>query len=260
MQLTLPPIYHSRELLAAWTKRSIRARYQQSLLGWLWAIVQPVASVAIFSIIFTRFVPVDTGSIPYPVFSYVAVAPWTLFSTSLNDMTVSLVYNMALVTKVHFPREILPVAAMLARLLDFAVSAAVMFLLIFFYQVPVFGPGLLFFPLIVLVQLILILGIGLFAAAANVFFRDVQPLLALTVQVWFYASPIIYPVTMVPEQYRFIYFLNPMAGIIDSYRKVLLQQSLPDQSLLISAVGAVIILILGYQFFKRVEYSFADII
>lgn len=260
MNLAYFPIFQSKELLLAWTKRTIRGRYQQSILGWLWAIVQPLASMAIFSIIFTRFVPVDTGAIPYPVFSYVAVAPWAFFSSSLTDMTSSLVANFGLVTKVYFPREVLPVSAMLARLLDFGVAALVLLLLMIIYRVPVFTEGLPFLPLIILTQIVLILGLGFITSTVNVFFRDMQPLLALTVQLWFYASPIIYPITLVPERYRMLYYLNPMAGILESYRAVLLYRTLPGVPLLIAAAEAVLILIFGYWLFKRIELQFADIV
>ena len=260
MGLSFIPIFHSSDLLVAWTQRTIRGRYQQSLLGWLWAIVQPAASVAIFSIIFTRFVPVDTGAIPYPVFSYVAVVPWAFFSSSLQDMASSLTLNFGLVTKVYFPREVLPVSSMLARLLDFGVAAVVLVGLMILYRVAVFLPGLVFLPLILLVQIMLILGLGLIASASNVFYRDVQPLLTLIIQIWFYASPIIYPVSLVPEQWRVLYFLNPMAGILEAYRAVLLYQTLPGSTLLVAAVESVLILAFGYWLFKRVEFQFADII
>lgn len=260
MLTNLTRLYNARDLLFSWTSRTIRGRYQQSVLGGLWAIIQPAASVAIFSIIFTKFVPVDTGGIPYPVFSYVAVVPWTFFSSSLVDMSNSLVQNMTLVTKIYFPREALPIAAMLARLLDFGISAGLLIILMVIFRVPLYLPGLLMLPVIILIQIALITGLGLIAAALNIFYRDVQPLLTLIVQLWFYASPIIYPVTMVPERYRTLYFLNPMAGIIEAYRAVLLHQQMPDTYLYSAAGVSLLILIAGYWFFKRVEYLFADIV
>lgn len=244
----------------SWTGRNIRARYQQSALGWLWAIFQPAAQVAIFAIIFTLVVPVDTGDIPYPVFSYVAIVPWTLLSASLADMTQTIVVNMGLVTKIYFPREILPIAAMLARLMDFGVAAGLLIVLLLLYRVPIFLPGLLFLPLILLIQILLILGLGFAGAAANVFFRDVQSLLTLGLQLWFYASPIIYPVSMVPERLRVLYFLNPMAGILESYRDVLLNRQIPGTYLLSSAIISLAIFLLGTWFFKRIEFRFADIV
>ena len=260
MNLASLPIIQSKDLLLAWTKRTIRGRYQQSMLGWLWAIVQPAASVAIFSIIFTQFVPVDTGTIPYPVFSYVAVVPWAFFSASLQDMTVSLTLNFGLVTKVYFPREVLPISSMLARMLDFGVAVVLLMGLMVIYRIPISFPEIVFIPLILLIQIMLILGLGLITSATNVFYRDIQPLLTLVIQLWFYASPIIYPVSLVPEKWRMLYFLNPMAGILEAYRNVLLYQILPDSTLLVAAVESVLVLVLGYWLFKRVEFQLADII
>jgi len=257
---TMSDLFRARDLLWSWTIRTIRARYQQSILGGLWMIIQPVATVAIFTIIFTRFVPVDTGGIPYVVFSYVAVIPWTFLSSSLTDMATSLVQNLSLVTKIYFPREALPLAAMLARLLDFAIAAVVLVVLILIYQVPIFPIGWLYLPLILLIQIGLVLGVGLLLASLNVFFRDVQSFLTLGIQLWFYASPIIYPVDLVPSQWISLYYLNPMAGILEAYRAVLLYQKFPGESLIIAGLESLVLLILGYWFFKRVEYKFADII
>jgi lipopolysaccharide transport system permease protein len=253
-------LYHSRDLLWSWTGRIIRARYQQSVLGWLWAIIQPAAQVVIFSLIFTLFVPVDTGEIPYPVFSYVAIVPWALLSASVSDMSQSLVANMNLVTKIYFPREVLPISALLARLMDFGVAVCLLILLMMIYKVNLFLPGLLVLPIIFASQLLLILGLGLAGAAANVFFRDVQSLLGLGFQIWFYASPIIYPVSMVPRQMQQWYFLNPMAGILESYRDVLINSRLPGSYLIISLLISLLIFTLGYWFFKQVEFQFADIV
>lgn len=253
-------LFQSLDLLWAWTTRNIRARYQQSTLGWLWAIVQPTAQVIIFTLIFTTFVPIDTGDIPYPIFSFVAVTPWTLLSASLTDMSQTLVANMNLVTKIYFPREILPLAALFARLLDFGVALCLLVLMMLFYQVPANPAGWLFLPLILIIQLALILGLGLASAAANVFFRDVQSLLVLVLQVWFYACPIIYPASMVPVPLRPLYFLNPMAGIIEAYRDVLLNGQIPGTYLVMSAIISVLIFVIGYWFFKRVEFQIADIV
>jgi lipopolysaccharide transport system permease protein len=253
-------ILEARDLLWTWTGRNLRARYQQSILGWLWAVIQPAAQVAIFSIVFTRFVPVDTGGIPYPVFSYVAVVPWTFLAASLPDMADSLVGNMSLVTKIYFPREVLPIAAMLARLMDFGVAIGLLVILMLIYQVQFFLAGWLFLVVILALQITLILGLGIACAALNVFFRDVRSFLVLGLQLWFYATPIIYPVTLVPEHLRPFYFLNPMAGVIEAYRDVLINGRLPGTYLLPSILVAVIVLIAGYWFFKRVEFQFADIV
>lgn len=250
----------SRDLIIAWTGRNIRGRYQQSLLGWLWAIVQPVAAAIIFSVIFTMIVPVDTGDIPYVVFSYVAMVPWTFLSTSLTDMTASLVINMNLLKKIYFPREVIPIAAMLARFMDFMVASTLIIVLMVIYQMPFYLPGLLMLPVILVIQIILIIGIGLLTSAVNIFYRDVQSILMLIIQLWFYASPTIYPITMVPERLQIYYFLNPMAGILEAYRAVLLHATMPGPYLITSAIMAIVVFIIGYVFFKRVEFVFADIV
>jgi lipopolysaccharide transport system permease protein len=223
-------------------------------------VIQPAAQVALFSVVFTLVVPVDTGQVPYVVFSYVAVVPWTFLASSLTDMSDSLVANMSLVTKIYFPREILPVAAMLARLLDFGVAAGLLVILMVFSRVPFFPAGWLFLPLILAVQTALVLGLGLGLAALNVFFRDVRSLLILGLQLWFYASPIIYPVTMVPESLHPIYHLNPMAGILEAYRAVLLYGRFPSLDLALSALTSLVLFAIGYWFFKRVEFQIADIV
>ena len=253
-------LFRSRDLIWSWTIRTLRGRYQQSALGWLWAIVQPVATVAIFWVVFTRIVPVDTAGKPYLLFAYAAVVPWTLLASSITDMAGSLVLNMNLVGKIYFPREALPIAALLARLADFGISLILLVVMIVVYQIPVSPDGLLYLPLVLLIQLALILGLGIGSAALNVFYRDVDPLLKLITQIWFYASPILYPVSLVPREWEWLYFLNPMAGIIAAYRDVLVNNTPPGDYLLQSAVVSFVILFLGYWFFKRVEFQFADIV
>ena len=259
LNLAIRELYTYRDLLLAWTVRTVRARYQQSILGGLWAVMQPAATAAIFTVVFTLFIPLDTGDIPYVVFSYTAMVPWTLFSTSITDMVDSLVSNMNLVTKIYFPRDVLVVAAMAARLVDFVIALTVLLLLMFIYQMPLSWTWL-FLPAILLIQLALMLGIGLIGAALNVFYRDIRHLVVLGLQLWLYATPIIYPVTMVPERIRSLYFLNPMAGAIEGYRAVLLHGEMPENYIYVSAAAALLIMVGGYWFFKRVEYKFADIV
>lgn len=253
-------LLQTKDLLWSWTDRTIRARYQQSLLGGLWIIVQPLTMVLLFSVIFTFFIPVNTGTVPYPVFSYVALIPWMLFANALYDMSESLVANMGLVTKIYFPREILPLASLLARLLDYLVGLGLLLFLMGWFSVPLFPPSWLWLPVILLVQLALLIGIGLVLAVGNVFYRDVRSGLGLAIQLWFYASPIIYPVTVVPEAFRPFYYLNPMAGVLDAYRNVLLYQHAPNAFFYLSALVAVATLWVGYWFFKRVEFRIADVI
>lgn len=253
-------LLEAKDLLRAWTERIIRARYQQSILGGLWIVIQPLATVAMFSTIFTLFIPVDTGSVPYPVFSYVALTPWMLLVSSLGDMTESVVGNMQLVTKIYFPREILPLSSLLARLLDFLIAFTLILFMMLAYKLPLFQLTWMFLPAILMVQLILIIGLGLLLAAANVFYRDIRSLLTLGTQLWFYGSPIIYPVELVPAHLRFFYYLNPMSGILEAYRTVLLHNSYPGFPFLLSSIMAAAVFLSGIWFFKRVEFQFADIV
>jgi ABC-type polysaccharide/polyol phosphate export systems, permease component len=250
----------SRELLWAWAGRILRTRYQQTAIGGLWIVIQPLATVAVFSIIFTYFVPVATGGIAYPIFSYVALVPWTLLASSLSDMTESVVGNMQLITKIYFPREILPVSSVLARLMDYLVSIGLLAGMLIWYKVSVNFTAILFLPVVLLIQLALVTGLGLILSASNVFYRDIRSVLTLVMQLWFYASPIIYPISMVPESLRSVYFLNPMAGILTAYRDIILDGVVPGPYLLISVIEASIVLIVGYWFFKRIEHQFADVI
>lgn len=260
MITTMRSLGQSRELLIAWAGRILRTRYQQTAIGGLWIVIQPLATVAVFSIIFTYIVPVDTGNIPYPIFSYVALVPWTLLASSLGDMTEAIVSNMQLITKIYFPREVLPISSVLARLMDYLVSMGLLAVMLIWYRIPVNSEALLFLPVVLLIQLALIIGLGLFLSASNVYYRDVRSVLVLVMQLWFYGSPVIYPISMVPENLLPIYFLNPMAGILTAYRDIILNGVIPQSYLFISSVEAIVILFAGYWFFKRAEHQFADII
>lgn len=253
-------LYNARELLYSWTFREFRVRYSQSIMGAAWAIVQPLVLMLIFSAVFSFGLKIDTGDIPYPLFSYVGTLPWTLFATSITFAVPSLVSNMNLVSKIYFPREVLPISSILVGLVDFVIAAALLVPMLIYFRVPITWTVMLV-PLILLVQTLFTIGISLFASAVNVFFRDVRFIVPLALQVWMYLSPVIYPPSAVPEQLRTLYFLNPMAAIIDSYRRVLLLGQLPDWPYLgLSAVVSLIVLVLGYRYFKNAERQFADLI
>jgi lipopolysaccharide transport system permease protein len=253
-------LYNYRDLLFTWAYRIVRGRYQQSVLGGLWAILVPITTTLIFNLIFTFFVPVKTGEVPYLVFSYTAMVPWTLFSSSITDMVDSLTSNMNLVSKIYFPREILPIAALLARLVDAFIAFSLLAILMWYFRMGVNVASLLILPVILLIQIAFALGIGFIGGALNVFYRDMRHIFVLGLQLWFYASPIIYPVSAVPQNLQFLYFLNPMAGVLEAYRSVLLYHSLPGPNIYLSAGVALLVLALGYWLFKRAEFQFADII
>jgi lipopolysaccharide transport system permease protein len=260
MLANLKTLLAYRELLWTWTLRDIRVRYKQSLLGALWAILQPLTVMAVFTIIFAYIVPVDTGNIPYPVFSYTALLPWTFFATAIGFAVPSLVNNITLVTKVYLPREIFPVAAIGSSFVDFLIASLVFFGMMLIYRIPLYTT-LIAVPLLLLIQTLLTLGVALIASAINVFYRDVRFVVPLGLQLWMYATPVIYDVRMVPERFRAVYMLNPMAGLIEAYRAVALRGVWPDWTYLgAAALGSLLLFLVGYWYFKRVEWQFADII
>lgn len=252
-----------KDLLLAWTMRIVKARYQQSILGGLWAVLQPLAMALILTFVFTRFIQLDTGDTPYIVFNYAALVPWTLFEAGISSSVVSLVANMGLVSKIYFPREILPMAEVAARLVDFAIAYLLLIGFKFFLSepgTPVFTLSWILVPVILAVQICLILGIGFIGSALNVFYRDISHVIVLFLRLWFYATPIIYPVTRIPENFRAYYFLNPMAGIVESYRNVVLHGTGLHEYFGLSAIVSLVVFLFGYWLFKKLEFQFADIV
>lgn len=249
-----------RDLLVEWTMRDIRVRYKQSLLGVAWAVLQPLSLMLIYTVVFSLFVRIPSDGIPYPVFSYAALLPWTFFASAITFGIPSLTNNMNLVTKIYFPREIFPLASIGASFADFLVASILFVFMLIFYQAPV-NLTLLWLPVLLFIQILLTIGVVLFASAVNVFYRDVRFVIPLATQLWLYATPVIYPVSLVPEQWRTLYMLNPMAGIIDGYRAVLLQGQSPNLFYLaIAFVISLVLFLFGYLYFKRVEMTFADVI
>jgi len=249
-----------RELLWTLALREIQVRYRQAILGVAWAILQPVALMTVFTIFFGWFLRVPSEGAPYPIFAYSALLPWLFFAASLSGGVSSLTSNAALVGKVAFPRAVLPLAAMLAAALDFLVGAAAFAVLLAVYGV---GPTrqLLYLPLLFLIQVLFTAGLVLFLAALNVAYRDVRHVLPLLTQLWMFATPVIYPLSVVPEPYRFWAWLNPMGGLIDGYRRVVVHGTPPDPAALGLAACISLALLLGaFRYFTRAEGEFADII
>jgi lipopolysaccharide transport system permease protein len=235
-------------------------RYKQSALGAAWAVIQPLALTAVFTLVFSRLMQIDTGGVPYPVFAYSALVPWTFFATSLAFAIPSLVNNLNLVGKIYFPREILPLANIGAALVDFAMAGLVFAGLMLIYQIPL-TPNVLWVIPLLFIQIILTIGVTLIGAALIVFFRDVRFVVPLLTQIWMYASPVIYPATLVPAQWQTLYFLNPMAGIIAGYRSALVLGETPNlPALLLATIVSAVLLLIGYVTFKRSEPLFADLI
>jgi lipopolysaccharide transport system permease protein len=256
----LRKLYDYRELLRSLALKEVRVRYKQSVLGAGWAVLQPFSLMVIFTAVFSRFLHVKSEGTPYPVFSYVALVPWTFFASSISQGVPSIVSNMSLVTKIYFPREIFPLAIIGACFVDFSIAASIVAALIIFYKVGA-AWTVLFVPMLILLQAMVAIAVALIASAINVFFRDIRFIVPLVTQVWMYVSPVVYPLSEVPARFRPYYMLNPMAGIIDGYRRVVLHGQSPDWGALgMTAAVSAALLVCGYAFFKRVEMKFADII
>ena len=249
-----------RELLYFLTLREIKAKYKQTVLGVSWAFLQPLLLMLTFTVVFSLLTEVPTDGLPYAIFSYCAILPWSFFSGILSRGAGSLIANQVLINKIYFPRDIIPLAVIGAAIVDFVIGAMLFVVLLWFYHIPLTAYGLLFFPIFV-IQLLLTTGFILILSPLNVFYRDIGHVLPLLTQIWMFATPVIYPLSVVPESFRAIYSLNPMAGIIDGYRAVLLHGTLPDvQSLTLSLLVALAALGAGLVYFKRVEFELADVI
>lgn len=256
----LKTFWRYRELLYNLTSREIKARYKQSILGYFWVILNPFLQMIVMTFVFSIIARIPSLGVPYAVFLYVALLPWNFFSTSLLSSVNSLVGNSSLITKIYFPREILVYATVAAKIIDVLLASTVLILFMIYFNIPV-RISIVWVPFIFLIQLIFTLGLSLILSAFNLFYRDVQYLLNLVVLLWMYLTPVIYPVEMVPDQYRFILSLNPMAVFINAYRQVILGGSQPNlYSLGIGAVFALCIFLLGFSLFKKLEGVFSDVV
>lgn len=257
---SLRDLWRGRELLRAWTEREIKVRYKQAALGAVWAVLQPLSMMIVFSVIFTFFVRVPTGDVPYPLFAYVALLPWTFFTTAVSSGSVSIINNMGLVSKIQFPREVLPLASVGAAGFDLIIGSVLLVGLMIWYHVGLSWAMLSLAPLFLL-QLAFVCGLGLFLSALTVRFRDIRFVVPLGLQLWLYASPIIYPLSLVPAQWQWVLRLNPMTPILEGYRGALLYGRAPAAEELALVAGAAILMLgLGYLYFKTTEVWFADIL
>ena len=249
-----------RELLYFLTLREIKAKYKQTVLGVAWAVLQPLVLIGVFTVVFSHFARLPSDGTPYAMFSYCALLPWQFFAGVMSRGTSSLLSHQGLVQKVYFPREIIPFAVVASAIVDFAIGGIIFWGLLWFYGIPWTIQSLLILPVFA-VQVCFVVGLVLILSPLNVFFRDIGLLLPLIIQVWMYATPIIYPMSLVPERLRPFYALNPMAGIIEAYRKLLLHGTAPEfTSLSIAAVVSCVTLVAGLRYFKRVEFKLADVL
>lgn len=253
-------LWHYRELLYFLTWRDVKVRYKQAALGVGWAILQPLLTMVIFSIIFGQLAKLPSENIPYPVFSFAALLPWQLFAEALSRSGVSLVANNTLLTKVYFPRLVIPLSAVLSSLVDFAISFVILIFLMIGYGIKLTW-AILAVPLLVVFALLTALAVGIWLAAFNVRYRDVQYAIPFLIQAWMFASPVAYSVNLIPEGLgRALYGLNPMAGVIQGFRWALLGGQAPDAMIIVSLIMMVALLCGGLLYFRRMEETFADVV
>ena len=262
--LQLHAVWEYRELLLFLVWRDLKVRYKQTALGVAWVVLQPVVSMVVFTILFGGLLRVPSGNVSYPIFAYAALLPWNYFASSLQRSSTSLVSSSHLITKIYFPRMIIPMTGVLAGLVDFGIAFLVLIGLMVYYGVAM-TPAMLLLPAFLLLAMVTALGFGLWLSALNVRYRDVNYLVPFLVQVWMYLTPVIYGSTLIPERFRFFISLNPMTGVVEGFRWVLLGSRLADAQppgplFALSIAIALVVLVSGAVFFRRTERTFADII
>ncbi len=257
--LDLKEVWAYRELLFFLTWRDVKVRYKQTLLGAAWAILQPLFTMLIFSLFFGKLAGIKSDDIPYPLFAYAGLLPWTFFSNAVTNSGNSLVGNANLITKVYFPRIIVPAAAVCAGLVDLAIAFLILIALMIYYSVAL-SWSLLLLPFFILLVTLLATGAGLWLSALNVKYRDIRYALPFLIQLWMFASPVIYPSSIVPDKWRWALWLNPLTGIIEGFRAALFNRKLDMAAIAVAAVLTFALLICAAYAFRRTEDGFADII
>jgi lipopolysaccharide transport system permease protein len=260
LHLDLRAVWQYRELLYFLIWRDVKVRYKQTLIGAGWAILRPLMTMVVFTMVFSKFAKVPSDGLPYPIFAYTALLPWQYFSQAFGHSGGSVVSNANLVRKIYFPRLIVPIAAALAPLVDFALAFVILLVMMVWFGI---APtvGVLALPVFLLLAASTALAVSLWLSAANVRYRDVRYTIPFLAQIWMYASPVAYPVSLVPEKWRFLYSLNPMVGVIEGFRWALLGKQSPDfEVMVVSAIIVLMLLFGGLVYFKRTERTFADVI
>jgi lipopolysaccharide transport system permease protein len=253
-------LWDYRELLYFLVWRDVKVRYKQTSIGVGWAVIQPLLTMIIFTLVFGRFAKIPSDGLPYPIFSFAALLPWTYFASSLTQSILSVVNNSNLITKVYFPRLMLPIAAVVCGLVDFSIAFVFLVGMMIWYGI-VPGLGILFVPVFVFLTMLSALSVSLWLSAINVRYRDVGQAIPFLVQIWMFASPVAYPASVVPEKWRLLYNLNPMAGVIEGFRWALFGKQTPDVLAIVISIAVVLaLLVSGIVFFKRMEETFADVV
>ncbi len=259
MPIDIHELWNYRELLGSFIKRDVKIRYKQTALGFLWVIIQPLFMVLIFSIFFGGLAKVPSDEVPYPLFVLAGLLPWTLFAEGLTRSTTSMVTNAQIMTKVYFPRLVMPISGILSPLVDFIVSLSLLAVFMTYYGV-IPTLNVIFLLLFVLLALLTSLGVGLWLSALNVKYRDFQYTVPFIIQLWMFSSPVVYPASLLPQSLKFLYGLNPMAGVIEGFRWALLGTEMPGLMILVSTGVVILLLISGMFYFRRMEQYYADIV
>jgi len=248
-----------RDLFFFLVWRDIKVIYKQTVLGFLWAIIRPVFSMIVFSIVFGRLAKLPSDNVPYPIFTYVALIPWTYFSTSMAGSTQSLISNVNMLTKVYFPRLIIPMTPVLAGLVDFVISFSILILLMVWYGIlPTIH--VIFLPFLILLMMLTASGIGMWLSALAIQYRDVRHAINFIVQLLLYAAPVVWPVSLIPDNYRILYGIYPMAGVIEGFRSALIGTNpMPWDLIFVGTLASLIIAVSGAFYFRRMERIFADV-
>jgi len=249
-----------RELLYFFVWRELKVRYKQTVVGAAWAVIQPFLTMLIFSLFFGKLAHIPSGGLPYPVFYYSALLPWMYFAASLQNATSKIVENQNVITKVYFPRLILPFSATLSGLVDFGISFLMFVAIMVYYRI---HPGwpILMLPVFLLLAILTALGVGLWLSALNAIYRDVRYVVPFLLQFWMFASPVVYPSSLVPAKWRWLYGLNPMAGVIEGFRWSLAGSGdPPGRMLLVSSAAVLLVLVCGLMYFQRMETTIADVV
>jgi len=259
VQLGLGELWYYRELLYFLTLRDIKVRYKQTVMGVAWVIIQPLTTMLIFTLVFNRFVRLDAGALPYPLFALSGLLLWLFFANAVTNSTHSMVINANLITKVYFPRMFIPAASVAAGLVDLAVAFLLLVALCIYYGVTV-TLNLLLVPLFIMLMALLALGVGLLSAGMTVKYRDLRHALPFIIQLWMFASPVIYPASVVPEKWKWLLLINPVAGIIEGFRASLTGHSFDWLQVSISAAITFALLVFSVYIFRRFEDTFADVV
>jgi lipopolysaccharide transport system permease protein len=260
LALDLGELWAYRDLVYFFIWRDIKVRYKQTAIGAAWAILQPVLTMMVFSLFFGKLARIPSQGLPYPIFYYTALLPWMYFATAMQSATNVVVEQQRVITKIYFPRVVLPIAAVLAGLLDFAISFAVLLALMAYYRMAPTG-AVIWLPLFTLLAVFTALGVGLWLSALNALYRDVRYVVPFLIQFWLFASPVAYPSSLVPEKWRWLYGLNPMAGVIEGFRWALTGHGQPPGILLAASSVAVVLLVLtGLVYYHAMEGTIADVV